>query len=53
MNKDLDKLKSDHKNIHDQIEECQKKLQNLELLIGFEFSNESSNLYQAKNESNY
>ena len=53
MNQELDKLKTDHKSMHEQLEECQKKLQNLELLIGYDFGGESMNAYQTKNNSNF
>lgn len=48
MNQELDKLKDDNQYMMSQIAECQKKLQELELKIGFEFGNDPMELYRVK-----
>lgn len=45
MNSELDKLKDDNGYIHQQIQECQRKLQDLEMKIGFDFSTDQQDLY--------
>jgi len=48
MNQELDKLNEDNQYMLNQILECQKKLQSLELKIGFEFGNDPMELYRSK-----
>lgn len=48
MNQELDKLKDDNSYIHQQIVECQRKLQDLEMKIGFDFSSNPQDLYVHK-----
>ena len=48
MNQELEKLKEDNELMHSQILECQQKLQNLEMKIGFEFGSDPMEMYRHK-----
>lgn len=48
MNQELDKLSEDNQLMHQQILECQRKLQSMEMNIGFEFSSDPMEIYRSK-----
>lgn len=47
MHQELDKLRDDHHHMAAQIRDCQKKLRELELKIGFEFGSDPMQVYRA------